>query len=257
MSTFVVINIDNVTDSMCKLSGQLSGSNVYWSQFWIKRHTMKSIHQITKQGYQLFCQSMENYHLAKKTFLPDQYLLRQGQQITELYWVDIGQFSISYTAQNARRYNLGLNFVDNHLFGEDEFLTSSPCQFDVQANELIEVKIIPISIMMEVLQQDPKVAIWLSSSMSQRYQDGMANTMSRFLQPLQFNVAWDIYQRHVGTKPAVNFSLMYKEAERFGTSERVYRRVVLQLIEMQLIIKSDNQLLVNDLAKLKSFIQQS
>jgi len=218
---------------------------------------MKLINQITKQGYQLFCQSMEKHNLATKTFQPDQYLLHQGQQITELYWVDIGQFSIVYTAQNARRYSLGLNFVDNHLFGEDEFLTSSPCQFDVQASEVIEAKIIPISIMMEILQQDPKIAIWLSSSMSQRYQDGMANTMNRFLHPLLFNVAWDIYQRHIGTKPAVNFSQMYKEAERFGTSERVYRRVVIQLIEMQLITKSDNQLLVNDLGKLQSYIQQS
>ncbi|MDX1301422.1 Crp/Fnr family transcriptional regulator [Photobacterium sp.] len=199
---------------------------------------------------------MERHNLATKIFQPDQYLLRQGQQITELYWVDIGQFSIVYTAQNSRRYSLGLNFVDNHLFGEDEFLTSSPCQFDVQASEVIEAKIIPVFVMTEILQQDPKIAIWLSSSMSERYQDGMANTMNRFLCPLLFNIAWDIYQRHIGTKPTVNYSLVYKEAERFGTSERVYRRVVKQLIEMQLIIKSDNQLLVNDLDKLHRFIQQ-
>lgn len=216
---------------------------------------MQSIDQITTRGYQLFCQSMENYNLATKTFQPDQYLLRQGQPITELYWVEIGQFSIVYTAQNARRYSLGLNFVDNHLFGEDEFLTSSPCQFDVQASEVIEAKVIPIAIMLEVLQQDPSIAIWLSGSMSQRYQDGMTNTMNRLLHPLLFNVAWDIYHRHIGTKPAVNFSQIYKEAERFGSSERVYRRVVMQLIEMQLIIKNGNQLLVNDLDKLHSYLE--
>ncbi|MCG9752229.1 Crp/Fnr family transcriptional regulator [Vibrio brasiliensis] len=195
--------------------------------------------------------------LATRTFQTDEYLLRQGQAINELYWVDIGQFSIVFTAKNARRYSFGLNFVDNHLFGEDEFLTSSPCQFDVQASEMIEARVIPIAVMLEVLQQDARIVIWLSRSMLQRYQDGMANTMNRLLHPLMYNVANDIYQRHIGTKPAVNFSQIYKEAERFGSSERVYSRVVTQLIEMQLIVKSGNQLVVKDRTKLKSFLEQA
>ncbi|MBL4828386.1 MAG: hypothetical protein JKY55_00600 [Aliivibrio sp.] len=52
----------------------------------------------------------------------------------------------------------------------------------------------------------------------------------------------------------MNFPQVYKEAARFGSSERVYRRIVLQLVEMSLIEKVDNQLKVIDLNKLSDFL---
>jgi hypothetical protein len=215
---------------------------------------MNKITALVQQGFEQFCQVITEQPLKTKQFAAGDFLLCQGQEILELYWVEMGQFSIEYTANNSRRFSLGLNFVDNHLFGEDEFLTDSRCQFDVCASESIEARVIPVSLMTNILQQDARIAIWLSQSMSERYQTGMTLTMNRFLHPLIYNVAWDIHQRHIGTKPAVNFSQVYKEADRFGSSERVYRRVVKQLVEMRLIEKVDNQLKVTHLDKLSDFL---
>ncbi|MBL4814866.1 MAG: Crp/Fnr family transcriptional regulator, partial [Shewanella sp.] len=61
--------------------------------------------------------------------------------------------------------------------------------------------------------------------------------------------------RCIGARPAVNFSHVYKEAERFGCSERVYSRVVNQLLDMDLIKKIGNQLHVKDLPKLAKFLE--
>ncbi len=216
---------------------------------------MKTIDSLAEQGFDIFCRQVELYALKTKRFIPGEYLLHQGQAITELFWVDEGQFTIGYTANNGRNYSLGLNFVDQHLFGEVEYLTSSPCQFNIKACEAVEAKVLPIKLMTEILELDPKVGIWLSQALSNRYQTGMTMTMNRFLHPLIYNIAWDMQQRCVGAKPAVSFTHVYKEAERFGCSERVYSRVVNQLLEMGLIEKRDNQLHVSDIDKLSQFLE--
>ncbi|QFU23936.1 Crp/Fnr family transcriptional regulator [Shewanella eurypsychrophilus] len=216
---------------------------------------MTNINKLAMQGFDIFCREIERQPLKSRTFQPLEYLLHQGQDILELYWVGSGEFTIGYTANNGRNYSLGLNLVDNHLFGEVEYLTSSPCQFNIQASELAEAKVLPIKVMTEILQLDPKVGIWMSQALSSRYQTGMTMTMNRFLHPLIYNIAWDMQQRCIGARPAVNFSHVYKEAERFGCSERVYSRVVNQLLDMDLIEKRDNQLHVKDLQKLAQFLE--
>ena len=45
------------------------------------------------------------------------------------------------------------------------------------------------------MQLDPKLAIWLSQSLSYKYQETMATTISRILHPLIYNIALDIEQR--------------------------------------------------------------
>ncbi|WP_076412747.1 Crp/Fnr family transcriptional regulator [Shewanella sp. UCD-KL12] len=216
---------------------------------------MKTIDSLAEQGFEIFCRQIELHALKTKRFLPGEYLLHQGQAITELFWVEAGEFTIGYTANNGRSYSLGLNFVDQHLFGEVEYLTSSPCQFNVKASKTVEAQVLPIKLMTEILESDSKVGIWLSQALSSRYQTGMTMTMNRFLHPLIYNIAWDIHQNCIGAKPAVNFTHVYKEAERFGCSERVYSRVVNQLVDMGLIEKRENQLQVIDIDQLSQFLE--
>ena len=216
---------------------------------------MNTVNSLALQGFEIFRHEIERQHLKSKTFQPHDYLLHQGQEILELFWVDSGQFTIGYTANNGRNYSLGRNLVDKHLFGEVEYLTSSPCQFNLQASEIGTAKVLPIKVMTAILQLDSKVGIWMSQALSSRYQTGMTMTMNRFLHPLIYNIAWDIQQRCIGARPAVNFSHVYKEAERFGCSERVYSRVVNQLLDMDLIKKIGNQLHVKDMPKLAKFLE--
>ncbi|RTR38014.1 Crp/Fnr family transcriptional regulator [Shewanella canadensis] len=218
---------------------------------------MDSVNSLAQQGFKIFCREIELRALKAKVFYPCEYLLHQGQEILELFWVESGKFTIDYTANNGRIYNLGLNVVEHHLFGEVEYLTSSPCQFNVKASEIVQTKVLPAKLMTEILQVDPSVGIWMSQALSSRYQAGMTMTMNRFLHPLIYNIAWDFQQRFIGAKPAVSFSHVYKEAERFGCSERVYSRVVNQLLDMALIKKVDNQLHVKDIEALTAFLSMN
>ncbi|PSU49364.1 Crp/Fnr family transcriptional regulator [Photobacterium frigidiphilum] len=215
---------------------------------------MKTLNQLATQGYELLCQLIEKHKLKTKQLQPGDYLLKQGQEITELYWVEMGQYTVGYTANNGRHFSLGLYFADNCLIGEIELLTDTPCQFDVCANEIITAKVVPIYLLTEMMQQTPELAIWLSQSLSMKYQGTMTTTLNRILHPLIYNIAWDIEQRYLEAKAQVNFTQVYKEAERFGCSERVYRRVVNQLLEMGLVEKLDNQLEVKSIDKLSDFL---
>ncbi|QYK15012.1 Crp/Fnr family transcriptional regulator [Shewanella rhizosphaerae] len=216
---------------------------------------MTTISDLASQGYELFCQLLKKRELKTKRFQPGDYLLKQGQEITELYWVSLGQYSIKHTVKNGRTLSLGLFFADNRLFGEVELLTATKCQFDVCASEMIEAKVIPTSLILELIQKEPKLAIWLSQSLSEKYQDTMAVVLNRILYPLGYNIALDIEQRYLDAKPKVNFAQVYKEAERFGCSERTYSRVVLQLVELGLVEKVNNQIKVKNIEKLSAFIK--
>lgn len=217
---------------------------------------METLSELARQGYDLFCQALEKQNLKTKQFQPGDYLLKQGQAIDKLYWMEMGQYTVGYTATNGRSFSLGLFSADNRLFGEIELLTDTHSQFDVRTNDIIDVKVVPVAFINQVMQGDPKVAIWLSQSLSEKYQDAMTTAMNRILHPLVYNIALDIQQRYLGSKPAVNFLLVYKEADRFGCSERVYRRVVNQLVDMDLIEKIDNQLQVKHVDKLIEFLSQ-
>lgn len=216
-----------------------------------------SIHQLSNQGFELFLQTLQDHNLQTKVIEEGQYILKQGQTITELYWVELGEFGLEYSAPNGRTYSLGLNLVDKHLFGEDEFLTESLCQFSVCAYATVEVKVIPVALMTELLKQHPSVAVWLSCYLSRRYQNGMYDAMNRFLYPLMYNVALDVYERYLGLKPEVSFDQVYKEAARFGCSERVYRRVVNQLIDKGLLSRDGAVLSMVDVETMKQFIDSN
>jgi predicted transcriptional regulator len=48
----------------------------------------------------------------------------------------------------------------------------------------------------------------------------------------------------------------YQEAERFGTTDRVYRRAVKELMDKGLVERSEQGLQIRDLAGLKGFLEQ-
>jgi DNA-binding FadR family transcriptional regulator len=52
-----------------------------------------------------------------------------------------------------------------------------------------------------------------------------------------------------------SFNKVLQEAERFGTSERVYRRAVKSLVDKNLIEKSDQGLIIINEDELRSFLE--
>lgn len=187
---------------------------------------------------------------------PGDYLLRQGQNLEHLYWIDDGFCTVSYTAANGRRFSHGRFNIEDRLYGEIEFLTGKPIQFDIRCDGPVSVRVIPIAELEALLVQHPHVGIWLSQCLADTYQGVMDRVTSHFMYPLAYNIAKDLLLRERGNKPPIQFERVFREAERFGCSERVYRRAVSQLIENGLVEKRGRELKVANHTKLERYLAE-
>ncbi|MCP3287532.1 Crp/Fnr family transcriptional regulator, partial [Aeromonas hydrophila] len=66
----------------------------------------------------------------------------------------------------------------------------------------------------------------------------------------------DLYHSHCHHNPVSGFRKGYQEAERFGTTDRVYRRAVKELMDKGLVERGEEGLQIRDLAGLKAFLEQ-
>lgn len=216
---------------------------------------METIQQIAEQGYLTLCEMIDSLPLKEKTFYADEFILRQGEPIQFLYWITLGEYSMHYCAENGKAFSLGQRFVSNSIIGELEYLTNTPSQFSVVANERMNAKVLTPTMMNQILSSRAEVGVWLSQLLSKSYQSGMARTMERFLQPLVFNIATDIYQRYQQKQPLVDFDQVFREAERFGCSERAYRRAIIQLISEDYIKKKADGYVISDIGKFNHLLK--
>ncbi|SDR22236.1 cAMP-binding domain of CRP or a regulatory subunit of cAMP-dependent protein kinases [Pseudovibrio sp. Tun.PSC04-5.I4] len=187
---------------------------------------------------------------------PGEYLLRQGQTLRHLYWIEEGYCTVSYTAANGRRFSHGRFNIEDRLYGEVEFLTGKQIQFDIRCDGPVSVRIIPTLDLEALLVQHPHVGIWLSQCLAETYQGVMDRVTSHFMYPLAYNIANDLLLRELGNKPPIQFERVFREAERFGCSERVYRRAVSQLIEQGLVKKMGRELKVANKDKLERYLAE-
>ena len=68
-------------------------------------------------------------------------------------------------------------------------------------------------------------------------------------------MAFDIYHEYLNDLPVDGFSKRYLEAERFGTTDRVYRRALQNLEERGLIERKKDSIRICDLNALKKFVE--
>ncbi|WP_245874405.1 Crp/Fnr family transcriptional regulator [Cedecea neteri] len=217
-------------------------------------NTMNIIQQFAQRGHQILRDAVYAAPLKSKEIGPDEFILRQGEEIKALYWITLGEYTMHYNAENGKAFSLGQRFVSDTIIGEIEYLTHTPSQFSVVAHDSMTVKVIPLAMMDTILTSHAEVGVWLSQLLSTSYQRGMARTMERFLQPLVFNIVADLYERHQQNKPLVDFSQVSREAERFGCSERTYRRVINQLIEEHYIQKVAHEFVICDIEKFRQVL---
>ncbi|ABV38287.1 cyclic nucleotide binding protein, putative [Shewanella sediminis HAW-EB3] len=216
---------------------------------------MRYLDRMIQQGFEIFSQNVERPELKVKQMKPQDFILRQGQEISELYWLKSGACTIAYNAENGRRFNLGRLRARSRLFGEIEWLNNSPCQFEVCADEPIELIVLPLNFVTELIESHASIGLWLSHCLSTKYHDGIEFTLAQILYPLSYNIALDLKHRQQGSRPEISFRQLYREAERFGCSERVFRKVVAQLQTLGLVEKVEHQLKILDMEKLEAFIE--
>ncbi len=215
-----------------------------------------TINRLAQIGLQEVKDWITNGPFPEKNMEPGEYLLRQGLTLENLYWIEEGYCTVSHTAANGRRFSHGRFNIEERLYGEVEFLTGKPIQFDIRCDGPVTARVIPINELEAFLAHKPHVGIWLSQCLANTYQGVMDRVTSHFMYPLAYNIAKDLLLREVGNKPPIQFERVFREAERFGCSERVYRRAVSQLIDLGLVEKRDRELKIADKHKLERYLAE-
>ncbi|MCU8036270.1 MULTISPECIES: Crp/Fnr family transcriptional regulator [unclassified Shewanella] len=180
------------------------------------------------------------------------HLMTQGEAMASLVLVKQGRVSLGHTARNGRCFQLGTIDCDSQLFGEMEFFTQYHCQLDIIASEPLEIMLISAEKLQHCLGQHPQLALFFASAIAIDYQDTVDIFTRRLL---SYNVAFDIYHEYLNDLPVDGFSKRYLEAERFGTTDRVYRRALQNLEERGLIERRKDGIRICDLNALKKFVE--
>lgn len=182
-------------------------------------------------------------------------ILTQGEQLDSLYIVPVGRVSMNIIAANGRCFQLGEALCDDHIFGEMEFFTDTPCQWNVVADEAMQVDVICLKTLSQMLQQQPKMMLFFASALAEDYQESLDIYTSRLLHPIAYNIAHDLLIQHQDSISLGGFEKVNQEAERFGTSSRVYRRAVKELVERGLVEKSDSGLKIVNIERLSQYLE--
>lgn len=204
--------------------------------------------------YPAFREAFYRCRITSQYFQSGDVLLRQGQEVESLYLVSGGKVSINMSAVNGRRFQLGEVDCDYHIFGEMELFNGTLCQWSVVAEEQIEVDVISLQAVADLLTERPEFSLFFASALAFDYQDSLAISTHRLLHPITYNIAYDLWHRQQESVLLGAFEKSGLEAERFGTSGRVYRRAVKELIDKNLIEKQGQELRVKDMAALKRFL---
>lgn len=194
------------------------------------------------------CQVNSRYYNAGEA------ILTQGEPLDYLYIVPAGKVSMSILAANGRRFQLGEANCDDHIFGEMEFFTHTPCQWNVVADEHMQIDIICIKKLTEQLLLQPEMLFFFASALADDYQDSLDIYTNRLLHPISYNIAYDLLMQQQASPSFNGFDKVNQEAERFGTSGRVYRRAVKTLMDKNLIRKGEEGLEIVDEHALRVFL---
>ncbi|WP_045462936.1 Crp/Fnr family transcriptional regulator [Vibrio hyugaensis] len=192
--------------------------------------------------------------IGSRYFDSGEEILRQGEQLQHLCVVPVGRVSMSIIAANGRRFQLGEANCDYHIYGEMEYFTQTPCQWNVVADEHMQVDIICIQKLTEALNSRPEMMFFFASALAEDYQDSMDIYTNRLLHPITYNIAYDLLVQKQANTLLGGFGKVNQEAERFGTSGRVYRRAVKDLMDKELIRKGEQGLEIVDESALKAFL---
>ena len=194
------------------------------------------------------------HQVSSRYFDINDEILKQGEQLQHLYVVPAGRVSMSISAANGRRFQLGEVRCDYHIFGEMEFFTQTACQWNVVADEHMQVDVICIQNLAEALHKKPEIMFFFASALAEDYQDSMGIYTHRLLHSITYNIAYDLLVQTQTNTGLGGFDKVNQEAERFGTSSRVYRRAVNDLLDKGFIQKGPRGLEVTDLRALQAFI---
>lgn len=194
--------------------------------------------------------------IESRFFHKGDVILEQGQKIELLAIIPQGRISVNIVASNGRRFQLGKVDCEYQILGEMEFFTETPCQWNISADMEMDIDLLSARKLEELLIQRPEFTMFFASALSFDYQDSMDIYTNRLLHSITYNIANDLLLRSQNDVLLDAFSTFSQEAERFGTSSRVYRRAIKVLIDRNLVSKEEGYLKIIDKEALAKFLTE-
>lgn len=200
-------------------------------------------------------QTLQSYTCDKRKVEKGDFIHHQGQAFRQLYLVELGKVHFSYATPDGRQFLIGNIECDNHLFGEVEYFSDIDSQWNIIASEDIEISIIKAKHLADKLKATPSLYLPFIQEISRDLCEQNTIFLTRLMNPLRFNILNDIYSRHIHGLQVLPYDSASQEAERFGTSYRVYRRVIKELIEEGLLTYKDQKLEINDFQRVREYLK--
>ncbi|MGR5047349.1 Crp/Fnr family transcriptional regulator [Photobacterium damselae] len=207
--------------------------------------------------YLEFRQAMYSCLIGTQRLQQNDAILEQGQTVNQLFIVPAGRVSMHISAINGRRFQLGELECSYQIFGEMELFTKTLCQWSVIAGETLEIDVLDARKVEQLLIEQPQYTLFFATALAVDYQDSLDIYTNRLLHPITYNIAYDLLHHKDNTQMLGRFNRIDQEAERFGTSSRVYRRALKTLIEQGLVTKQKNgELIIINREGLKQYLDE-
>ena len=196
-----------------------------------------------------FASALEACRLHLRRYLPGEYIMRQGERSDCLYLVKTGRVSLNSAVTSGRLFQLGEIECQSQIFGEMEFFGATPVQWNVVAETELDASVICAHKLAQHLLAEPELVLFFAATLASDYLDTLDITTSRLLHPIAYEL-WRDRQR----PPMLGSRKRAREAARFGTTERVYRRALKELIEQGIVGEGADGPVIADLAKLRTYL---
>lgn len=183
-------------------------------------------------------------------------LIHQDEPLSKLILVRSGTVSFSYDVGNGRRLLLGQLDCCNTLIGEIEALNNQPCTYTVTCLSDVQYNLIELKHWRQLLLDQPELSLYTAQTIAAKFTENQKVNLDKLLLPLSYNIAKDCLMRAENSNPTLlrAYSTVSAEAERFATTERAYRRVVTELVDKGLIVRSSDGLKAIDIDELEAFV---
>ncbi|MFM5741390.1 Crp/Fnr family transcriptional regulator [Aeromonas veronii] len=197
-----------------------------------------------------FAAALDACTLFLRRYLPGELIMRQGEQSEQLYLVEHGRVSLNSAVHSGRIFQLGEIECHSQIFGEMEFFSATPVQWNVVAETELDARVICADKLAQRLLAEPELTLFFAAALASDYLDTLEITTSRLLHPIAYEL-WRERQR----TPMLGSRKRAHEAARFGTTERVYRRALKELVEQGIVADSSDGPVIADLARLRTYLE--
>ena len=200
-----------------------------------------------------FSQALQACSLFDRRYLPGEFIMRQGEQSEHLYLVATGRVSLSSAVHSGRLFQLGEIACQRQIFGEMEFFSATPVQWNVVAQTELDASVICAHKLAQRLLAAPELTLFFAAALASDYLDTLDITTSRVLHPIAYNIAYELWRERQRT-PMLGSRKRSHEAARFGTTDRVYRRALKELIDQGIVQDGEDGPQIADVTRLRHYL---